>query len=105
MCCVQVAALRQQFTGDVQDEDCLLVESAVVTLRNIHFRSTIADIVEFFRGYDPIPDSVNLEYTSGGRLTGHGSVVFCTLAQAQRAVTELDRKSLHGWSLLLQRSM
>ena len=62
-------------------------------MRGLPFSSTKDDILRFFDGYNPIPDSVVLTYRSDGRATGEAYVGFLSPDDSRRAM-ELHRKSM-----------
>lgn len=68
--------------------------SVAVKMGNLSFHVTQEDILEFFIKFLPIPDSVRLMYNPSGRLTGEGYIAFPNREAADRAILELDKKTL-----------
>lgn len=69
---------------------------ADVRLENLHFKVELKDILQFFSGHQPVLESIKLQYRNG-QPTGNGLVTFPSVAEAQRAVKELNHKRLLGW--------
>jgi heterogeneous nuclear ribonucleoprotein F/H len=55
-------------------------------MRGLPFTTTKAEIVAFFEGYNPIPDSVVLTYRNDRRATGEGYVQFESPDDAKNAM-------------------
>jgi len=62
-------------------------------MRGLPFTSSKSDIAEFFKEYDPIPESISLTYRSDGRATGEGYIAFMTPENAKDAMN-LHRNSM-----------
>jgi hypothetical protein len=62
-------------------------------MRGLPFTSTKADIADFFKEFDAIPESISLTYRSDGRATGEGYIAFRTPENAKHAMT-LHRNSM-----------
>ena len=86
-------------TRQGQRMDC----NTAITLRleNVHFRATTEDILDFFRGVYPLPDSVQFYYRDDGRPTGNASVQFGSLDDADMAVREMNNQMLMGRPVLV----
>jgi hypothetical protein len=55
-------------------------------MRGLPFSASKTEIVEFFDGYNPIPESVVLTYRSDGRATGEGYLQFATPDDSKSAM-------------------
>ena len=73
----------------------------VVGVQNLHFNTTLEDILDFFRGFHPIAESVKMRYNQDGRPTGDAMVPFHNREDADLAVRELNRRRLHQRPLSL----
>lgn len=62
-------------------------------MRGLPFAASKEDIVEFFAGYNPIPESIVLTYRNDGRATGEAYIGFSSTDDAKRAI-ELHRRSM-----------
>ncbi len=62
-------------------------------MRGLPFAATKEDIIQFFAGYDPVPESVVLTYRNDGRATGEAYIGFLSANDAERAM-ELNRRSM-----------
>ncbi len=68
--------------------------SVTVKLRGLPYRSSPADILAFFSGYQFLPDSLQLGLDSAGRPSGEAWLSFVSPGEAQRAVQDLNRRYL-----------
>ena len=68
--------------------------SATVKMRGLPFRLTTHDIVDFFRGFDILPHSVQLGMNPDGRQSGEAWATFGSPEEAQRAIFERNRQHL-----------
>jgi heterogeneous nuclear ribonucleoprotein F/H len=50
------------------------------------FQATKQDILDFFKEYNPVEDSILLTYRGDGRSTGEGYVAFKNAADAKNAM-------------------
>jgi len=66
----------------------------VVGLRNLPFQVTPDNILDFFRGYETVTDSVRIHYLEDGRCSGDAIISFRTKKEAQKAVTSLNKKQI-----------
>lgn len=73
----------------------------LVRLTNLSMEAEIGDVVNFFRAFRPIPDSVRFHFNNMGQRTGEGLVGFESQQDAQRAIRELNLKKLMGRPLCL----
>ena len=55
----------------------------VVSMKNLHFKAQLEDILQFFRGFHSLPDSVKIRYRND-RPTGDGVISFASLTEAER---------------------
>mmetsp|Transcript_13199 Transcript_13199/g.27128 ORF Transcript_13199/g.27128 Transcript_13199/m.27128 type:complete len:88 (-) Transcript_13199:132-395(-) len=55
-------------------------------MRGLPFQATKQDILEFFKEYKPIENSILLTYRGDGRATGEGYVAFNNAADAKAAM-------------------
>eukprot|EP00794_Sanderia_malayensis_P018907 gene18907-20810_t len=69
-------------------------EAKVVGIRNLPFSITPEEVINFFRGYAVIPDSVRIHYSEDGRSSGDAIITFRTTRDAEKAVADLNRKSI-----------
>ena len=72
-----------------------------LALSNLPFKVQLEDIMQFFRGYRAIQDSVRLRYSKDGKPMGDAMVSFSNPNEAQRAVKELNRKQIFGRQIFL----
>ena len=68
--------------------------NCVVGLQNLDFSANIDEILNFFRGYGAIPDSVRIHYDDGGKPTGDALVAFHDPEGAQRAIRDMHNQQL-----------
>ena len=64
-----------------------------IRMRGLPFQSTKDDVLEFFKDYKPVPDSVLLTYRMDGRSTGEAYVAFESPDSAKAAM-ELHRSTI-----------
>ena len=62
-------------------------------MRGLPFAASKEDIIQFFEGYNPVPESVVLTYRNDGRATGEAYVGFSSPDDAKQAM-ELHRRSM-----------
>lgn len=62
-------------------------------MRGLPFAASKEEIVQFFTGYNPVPESVVLTYRNDGRATGEAYIGFSSSDDAKRAM-ELHRRSM-----------
>ena len=65
-----------------------------VKMRGLPYRISTHDIVDFFRGFDILPQSVQLGMTPDGRPSGEAWATFGSPEEARRAVVEKNRQHL-----------
>jgi len=75
--------------------DCSKQGSKVLSMQNLHFDTQLEDILDFFAGYQPIVDSIQLQYKDN-KPTGDGLVAFETLLEAESAMRSKNRHLLRG---------
>ena len=63
-----------------------------IKMSNLSFKVTREDILEFFVGFDPLPDSIRLMYNNNGKPTGDGIISFPNFEVAKAAVEQLNSK-------------
>lgn len=56
-------------------------------MRGLPFQATKEDVAEFFKEYNPIPDSILLTYRVDGRSTGEAYVAFENPDNAKEAMS------------------
>lgn len=62
------------------------VHTGYIRLRGLPFQATKQDILDFFKEYNPVEDSVLLTYRGDGRSTGEGYVAFKNATDAKNAM-------------------
>lgn len=62
-------------------------------MRGLPFSAAKEDILEFFREYNPVPESIVLTYRNDGRATGEAYVGFTSAEDSRRAM-ELHRRMI-----------
>ncbi|KAL7518795.1 hypothetical protein ACHAWX_003600 [Stephanocyclus meneghinianus] len=62
------------------------VHTGFIRLRGLPFQATKQDILDFFKEYNPVEDSILLTYRGDGRSTGEGYVAFKNAADAKNAM-------------------
>ena len=70
-------------------------EKTIVYMRNLSYRTQLEEILEFFEGFQVLPDSVHLQYKDDIP-TGDGMIKFDSRAEAKRAIAKLDRREMLG---------
>lgn len=70
-------------------------------MSNLSFKVTREDIVEFFAGFDLLPDSIRLMYNNSGKLTGDGILAFASFEGATAALNRLNGNQFLGRKLKL----
>lgn len=63
-----------------------------VRAQNLPPNVAIGEIMHFFNGYEPVPDSIRLHYTDDGRPTGNALIGFASMPEVQRVVRDLNGK-------------
>ncbi|ESO89766.1 hypothetical protein LOTGIDRAFT_89649, partial [Lottia gigantea] len=53
---------------------------------------TIGEMLKFFSGYDPIPESIRLHYSSDGKPTGNAVIGFPTKDISESALKALNNQ-------------
>lgn len=83
------APLQKRTGGGIQIGE----HTGFLRMRGLPFAASKEDIIKFFTGYNPVPDSVVLTYRNDGRATGEAYVGFATPDDSKRAM-ELHRRSM-----------
>ncbi|GFS65297.1 hypothetical protein NPIL_486101 [Nephila pilipes] len=73
----------------------------VVSIKNLHYRASLEDILDFFKDYELTKDSVIRRINENNQPTGEARVAFQTPRDAQRAARELNHQAIMGRSLSL----
>ena len=68
--------------GDIQVGE----HTGYLRMRGLPFTSTKPEILDFFKVYSPVDNSITLTYRSDGRATGEGYIAFKTPEDAQDAM-------------------
>jgi len=90
-----------RFPGNGHPLPANIPSIVTVKMGNLNFKVTQEDIIEFFWGFDPIPDSVRLMYDKLGRPTGDGVISFPNQDAARAAVDKLHGRRLLERSIKL----
>jgi len=83
------APLAKRTGGGIQVGE----HTGFLRMRGLPFAATKEDILNFFEGYNPIPESVVLTYRNDGRATGESYVGFLSPEDSKRAM-ELHRRTM-----------
>ena len=83
------APLQKRTGGGIQVGE----HTGFLRMRGLPFAATKDDIIQFFAGYNPVPESVVLTYRNDGRATGEAYVGFASPDDAKRAM-ELHRRTM-----------
>lgn len=83
------APLQKRTGGGIQVGE----HTGFLRMRGLPFSAAKDDIIKFFVGYNPIPESVVLTYRNDGRATGEAYVAFASPDDAKRAM-ELHRRTM-----------
>lgn len=62
------------------------VHTGFIRMRGLPFQASKEDILEFFKEYNPVDDSLIFTYRSDGRATGEGYIAFKNAADAKNAM-------------------
>lgn len=68
-----------------------MVGGSTLKIRGLPYRATPQDIADFFRGYQYIPESVQVITADDGRSKGEGFIAFVSEAETSRAFAERNR--------------
>lgn len=69
-------------------------DGSTVKIRGLPFRASRQEILEFFTGYDILPDTLHIGVDRMGRPSGEGWVTFTSANEARRAVRDKNRQYL-----------
>jgi heterogeneous nuclear ribonucleoprotein F/H len=83
------ATLPKRAGGGIQVGE----HTGFLRMRGLPFAASKEDIIQFFDGYDPVPESVVPTYRNDGRATGEAYIGFSSADDAKRAM-ELNRRSM-----------
>jgi len=83
------APVQKRTGGGIQVGD----HTGFLRMRGLPFTAAKSDILQFFEGYNPIPDSIVLTYRNDGRATGEAYVGFASSDDSKRAM-ELHRRTM-----------
>jgi len=100
-------SLQKQCGGpSVDEEEAIRIppgeidHDLTISMQNLHQNTQLEDILDFFRGFRPIVDSIKLQYKDG-KPTGDGLVAFSTHQEAENAVRSKNRQFLLGRQITL----
>ncbi|KAM8966846.1 RNA-binding protein 12B-A-like [Pelodytes ibericus] len=71
-----------------------LSDGALINMKNVPFTATAEEILDFFYGYNVIPESICIGYTKNGNPTGTATVCIRNYNEAMAAVNELDERPI-----------
>ncbi|XP_077126974.1 RNA-binding protein 12B-like [Ranitomeya variabilis] len=74
---------------------------AIIRMRNLPYAITNEDILNFFYGYNIIPDSIDVKFNRKGMSTGHATVCSPSYEEAMIAVKELSDRPIGSRNILL----
>eukprot|EP00898_Chlorokybus_atmophyticus_P005946 jgi/Chlat1/6352/Chrsp44S05910 len=81
----------QRYQGGSQRMD---ESQATVRMRGLPYRCTVSDIMEFFKDFSVIPDSIKLRTRADGSPSGEASVTFDSAEEARNAVRKKNRDTI-----------
>lgn len=71
-------------------------DGCVVGIRNLPVATTPDDILELFKGFPAIPDSVRIHYIDANRCSGDAMITLVSNERARSAIRQLSGKLLSG---------
>ncbi|XP_044149528.1 RNA-binding protein 12B-like isoform X1 [Bufo gargarizans] len=74
---------------------------AVIHMKNLPYTITIAEISDFFYGYNVIPDSIDIKFNRKGMATGHATACTNNYDEAMAAVNELNERPIGSRKIYL----
>ncbi|XP_018415692.1 PREDICTED: RNA-binding protein 12B [Nanorana parkeri] len=74
---------------------------AIVRMKNLPYKATMEEILDFFYGYRVTRDSVDVKFTKDGMATGLATVYFENYDEAMAAVNELNERPIGTRKILL----
>lgn len=83
------APMQKRTGGGIQVGE----HTGFLRMRGLPFSASRDDIVRFFTGYNPVPESVVLTFRNDGRATGEAYIGFLSPEDSKRAM-ELHRKMM-----------
>ncbi|KAM4704683.1 RNA-binding protein 12B isoform 1-T2 [Rhinophrynus dorsalis] len=76
-------------------------KGTLIRMKNLPFNVTAEEILDFFYGYNVIPDSVDIKYTKTGMATGTATVCIENYTEAMAAVNELSDRPVGSRKVIL----
>lgn len=67
---------------------------AIIRMKNLPYTITVAEILDFFYGYNIIRDSIDIKFNRQGMATGHATVCTDNYDEAMAAVNELNERPI-----------
>lgn len=92
---------RLPFMGEQQQQQPRM-ETCVLALNNVPYRSGVEDIISFFSGYDIRPQDVMRRFNDAGQPTAEAKVRFKSPAEAKSAFEEKKFGKMSGRSIFLE---
>ncbi|XP_053323887.1 RNA-binding protein 12B [Spea bombifrons] len=74
---------------------------ALIRMRNLPFTATTEEVLDFFYGYNVIPESINFKRTKNGLSTGTATVCIKDYNEAVAAVNELNERPIGSRKVIL----
>ncbi|XP_072267014.1 RNA-binding protein 12B [Pyxicephalus adspersus] len=74
---------------------------AIVRMKNLPYKATMEEILDFFYGYNVTHESVKVKFTKDGMATGLATVYFENYDEAMAAVNELNERPIGTRKILL----
>ncbi|XP_075069896.1 RNA-binding protein 12B-like [Mixophyes fleayi] len=67
---------------------------AIIRMKNLPYTVTIEEILDFFYGYNIIPDSIDIKFNKKGMATGFATVCIENYDEAMAAINELNERPI-----------
>ncbi|KAM3928400.1 RNA-binding protein 12B-B-like isoform 1-T2 [Leptodactylus fuscus] len=67
---------------------------AIIRMKNLPYSITTAEILDFFYGYNIIPDSVDIKFNKKGMATGYATICTDNYEEALASVSELNGRPI-----------
>ncbi|XP_075682081.1 RNA-binding protein 12B-like [Rhinoderma darwinii] len=77
---------------------------AVIHMKNIPYTATVAEILDFFYGYNILPDSIDIKFNKQGKATGLATVCTDNYDEGVAAVNELNERPIGKRTVILNLS-
>ncbi|XP_072007647.1 RNA-binding protein 12B [Engystomops pustulosus] len=74
---------------------------AIIRMKNLPYTITSEEILDFFYGYNVIPDSVDIKFNRKGMATGHATICSGNYEEAMAAVNELNERPMGTRKIIL----